>query len=81
MTMTNANKRQRPAEDREARRHLEPFEHWTDYDFKPIDEVEISDDGDDPAESGEVRLCVPRALSLPCCSCLQAAAALLSSEH
>ena len=54
MTMTNANKRQRPAEDREARRHLEPFEHWTDYDFKPIDEVEISDDGDDPAESGEV---------------------------
>ena len=54
MTMTNANKRQRPAEDREARRHLEPFEHWTGDDFKPIDEVEISDDGDDPAESGEV---------------------------
>lgn len=54
MTMTNANKRQRPAEDREARRHLEPFEHWTADDFKPIDEVEISDDGDDPAESGEV---------------------------
>ena len=54
MTMTNANKRQRPAEDREARRHLEPFEHWTADDYKPIDEVEISDDGDDPAESGEV---------------------------
>ena len=55
MTMTaNANKRQRPAEDREARRHLQqqPFEHWTGDDFKPIAEVEISDDGDDGDESG-----------------------------
>lgn len=61
--MTNANKRQRPAEAREARRHLEPFEHWTADDYEQIDTVEISDDRDDPAEaeSGSVEAEEPAA--------------------